>query len=108
LPPERFAADHRICLGCWPDAYVKTEEKPEEKQTKATIINAVSKFIDSQGWGQTLTGRIKGLLGQLHNVRVKDRLEGLLHAGHVAQENIRHGRTCVTAKRIQSILMFGT
>jgi hypothetical protein len=21
LPPERFAADHRACLGCWPDAY---------------------------------------------------------------------------------------
>jgi IS66 C-terminal element len=21
LPPERFAADHRACLGRWPDAY---------------------------------------------------------------------------------------
>jgi len=21
LLPERFAADHRACLGCWPDAY---------------------------------------------------------------------------------------
>ena len=23
--PERFAADHRACLGCWPDAYGQSE-----------------------------------------------------------------------------------
>src|SRR5882672_2707325 len=24
LLPERFAADHRACPGCWPDAYLQT------------------------------------------------------------------------------------
>ena len=56
---------------------------PEEKKTKKDMIKVLSDYIDAQAWDSKLSGRIKGLLSQLHNVQVRERLETLRVIGHV-------------------------
>jgi hypothetical protein len=56
---------------------------PEEKKAKSDIIKVLSDYIDAQTWDNKLSNRVKGLLPQLHNVQVRERLETLRVIGHV-------------------------
>jgi hypothetical protein len=66
---------------------IDVKQTKEEKKANKAVIKAVSEFIDSQELDQNLTTRLKGLLGQLNNVRVGDRLERLRVIGHVSAEH---------------------
>src|SRR5882762_11787626 len=47
LLPERFAADYRACLGCWPDAYkaLRTERDPDSPDEGLT--RSVDRDLDT-------------------------------------------------------------
>ena len=68
---------------------VEVNQTEEEKQAKKNVSNSLTKFIDSQGWDETLTKRAKGLVGELQNLRVIDRLETLRVIGHVDAGYVR-------------------
>lgn len=62
---------------------IEIKSTPEEKKAKRDIIKALSDYIDAQAWDSKLSRRTKGLLPQLHNVQVRERLETLRVIGHV-------------------------
>jgi len=73
---------------------------PFENKTNGKVVSnirkAVSEYLGNMGVDSTLTNRIQGLLGQLENVRVKDRVQKLIDSGHLdpscfeAWERLRH------------------
>lgn len=68
---------------------VDVVETDKEKKAKKDIAESLTEFIDSQKWDVILTKRAKGLLGQLQNLRVIDRLETLQAIGHVDAAHIK-------------------
>jgi len=49
----------------------------------ATIQQVVTRWLDKRRFKEKIKNRAKGLLSQLQNVRVQDRLQSLINSGHL-------------------------